>query len=280
MSVFEFLQEYESLDHMEEVNSRASCSPQFFLPHHAIHRPESSTTKTRIVFDGSCRSSTSLSLNEILFVGPTVQPALYSTVINIRLPRYAVTADAEKMFRQIWVHPEDRMYQQILFRTNPSESVRIYQLKTVTYGLASLPFHATRVLNQLAIDEGERFPLADPVTRKGTYVDDVLTGHDDMNLLVETCRQLMEILRIADLVLRKWATNDTSVLSYVPRQLWETKPELEIDRTPKKKDPRTTLDAPIRHISVQDPSSAAAASRASSYPKCRNYLTLLAFLDL
>ncbi|XP_062541340.1 uncharacterized protein LOC134209371 [Armigeres subalbatus] len=80
----EFLQEYESLGHMEEVNSRASCSPQFFLPHHAIHRPESSTTKTRIVFDGSCRSSTSLSLNEILFVGPTVQPALYSTVINIR----------------------------------------------------------------------------------------------------------------------------------------------------------------------------------------------------
>ncbi|XP_062540758.1 uncharacterized protein LOC134208828 [Armigeres subalbatus] len=228
----EFLQEYESLGHMEVVNSRASCSPQFFLPHHAIHRPESSTTKTRIVFDGSCRSSTSLSLNEILFVGPTVQPALYSTVINIRLPRYAVTADAEKMFRQIWVHPEDRRYQQILFRTDPSESVRIYQLKTVTYGLASSPFHATRVLNQLAIDEGERFPLAVPVISKGTYVDDVLTGHDDMNLLAETCRQLMEILKTAGLVLRKWATNDTSVLSYVPRQLWETKPELEIDRTP------------------------------------------------
>ncbi|XP_062541341.1 uncharacterized protein LOC134209372 [Armigeres subalbatus] len=136
------------------------------------------------------------------------------------------------MFRQIWVHPEDRRYQQILFRTDPSESVRIYQLKTVTYGLASSPFHATRVLNQLAIDEGERFPLAVPVIRKGTYVDDVLTGHDDMNLLAETCRQLMEILKTAGLVLRKWATNDTSVLSYVPRQLWETKPELEIDRTP------------------------------------------------
>ncbi|XP_062704331.1 uncharacterized protein LOC134286695 [Aedes albopictus] len=228
----EFLEEYESLGHMEEVNPRASRNPQFFLPHHAIHRPESSTTKTRVVFDGSCRSSTSLSLNEVLFVGPTVQPALYSTVINIRLPRYAVTADAEKMFRQIWVHPDDRKYQQILFRKDPSEPVRIYQLKTVTYGLASSPFHATRVLNQLATDEGERFPLAVPVIKKGTYVDDVLAGDDDQVKLAETCRQLMEMLHQAGFVLRKWATNNTAVLASVPRQLWETKPELEIDRSP------------------------------------------------
>ncbi|XP_062713792.1 uncharacterized protein LOC134290632 [Aedes albopictus] len=228
----EFLEEYESLGHMEEVNPRASRNPQFFLPHHAIHRPESSTTKTRVVFDGSCRSSTSLSLNEVLFVGPTVQPALYSTVINIRLPRYAVTADAEKMFRQIWVHPDDRKYQQILFRKDPSEPVRIYQLKTVTYGLASSPFHATRVLNQLATDEGERFPLAVPVIKKGTYVDDVLAGDDDQVKLAETCRQLMEMLHQAGFVLRKWATNNTAVLASVPRLLWETKPELEIDRSP------------------------------------------------
>nr|XP_029715748.1 uncharacterized protein LOC115259352 [Aedes albopictus] len=227
----EFLEEYESLGHMEEVNPRASRSPQFFLPHHVIRRPESSTTKTRVVFDGSCRSSTSLSLNEVLFVGPTVQLALYSTVINIRLPRYAVTADAEKMFRQFWVHPDDRKYQQILFRKDPSEPVRIYQLKTVTYGLASSPFHATRVLNQLAIYEGERFPLAVPVIKKGTYVDDVLTGDDDQVKLTETCRQLMEMLHQAGFVLRKWATNNTSILASVPRQLWETKPELEIDRS-------------------------------------------------
>ncbi|XP_065092730.1 uncharacterized protein LOC135713532 [Ochlerotatus camptorhynchus] len=39
-----FMEEYERLGHMEEVNPSASRSPQFFLPHHAIHRPESTTT--------------------------------------------------------------------------------------------------------------------------------------------------------------------------------------------------------------------------------------------
>ncbi|XP_055632588.1 uncharacterized protein LOC129773062 [Toxorhynchites rutilus septentrionalis] len=80
-----FMEDYEKLGHME-VCSRASCSPQYFLPHHAIQRPESSTTKTRVVFDGSCRFSTQHSLNDVLKIGPTVQPALYSIVINFRMP--------------------------------------------------------------------------------------------------------------------------------------------------------------------------------------------------
>lgn len=147
------------------------------------------------------------------------------------MPRYAVTADVEKMFLQIWVHPADRNLQQILFRKNSSERVRIYQLKTVTYGLPSSPFHATRVLDQLAEDEEERFALAVPVIRKGMYVDDVLTGHNDLDTLTKTCHQLMELLQKAGLVLRKWATNEIAVLSGILRKLWETSSELEIDRS-------------------------------------------------
>ncbi|XP_062557315.1 uncharacterized protein LOC134222188 [Armigeres subalbatus] len=229
-SYMQFMSEYESLGHMEEV-SVASRSPQFFLPHHAIQRPESTTTKTRVVFDGSCRGPASISLNDALYIGPTVQPALFSTVANFRLPRFAITADAEKMFRQIWIHPDDRKYQQILWRDNPSDMIRSYQLKTVTYGLASSPFHAARVLNQLAIDEGHRYPLAVPVILKGTYVDDVISGHDNHDTMVQTCEQLMEIMKSAGFVLRKWAANYKTVLSKVPQELWETSSELELDRS-------------------------------------------------
>ncbi|XP_058840872.1 uncharacterized protein LOC131696343 [Topomyia yanbarensis] len=66
-----FIEEYDRLGH-KEVISHASCSPQFFLPHHAIHRPESTTTKIRVVFDGSSRGLTQLSLNDVLFSGLTV----------------------------------------------------------------------------------------------------------------------------------------------------------------------------------------------------------------
>ncbi|XP_055539494.1 uncharacterized protein LOC129726607 [Wyeomyia smithii] len=226
----QFMQEYEKLGHMEVI-SRAVNGPQFFLPHHAVHRPESTTTKTRVVFDGSCRGTNNVSINEALVAGPTIQPVLYSTVINFRKPRFVVTADVEKMFRQIWVHSDDCRFQQILWRYNPVEPIQVYQLKTVTYGLTSSPFHATRVLSQLALEDGERYPLAVPVIRQGTYVDDVLTGHDDLKTLQQTCEQLIGLLANAKFVLRKWATNDSTVLIKVPTDLWDASNQLEIDRT-------------------------------------------------
>ncbi|XP_055585132.1 uncharacterized protein LOC129737984 [Uranotaenia lowii] len=212
-----FMADYEKLGHME-VNLRASCSPQFFLPHHAIHRPESTTTKIRVVFDGSCRGSTHLCLNDVLYTGHSVQPALYATVINFRMPLYVVTADIEKMFRQIWVHHEDRKFQQILWRARPSEPISTYTLNTVTYGLASSPFHATRILEQLAADEGKYYPLAAQILRNGTYMDDILTGHNDPKTLEDSCHELIEMLSKAGFVLRKFATNDQSILSKIPSE--------------------------------------------------------------
>ncbi|XP_055526924.1 uncharacterized protein LOC129719556 [Wyeomyia smithii] len=109
-----FMDDYESMGHMKVGSSVAG--PQYFLPHHAVHRLESSTTKTRVVFDASSKGSGTLTLNDVLRIGPTVQPTLLATVVNFRMPQYVFTADAEKMFRRIWIHPEDRSYQQIVWR--------------------------------------------------------------------------------------------------------------------------------------------------------------------
>ncbi|XP_065075282.1 uncharacterized protein LOC135699026 [Ochlerotatus camptorhynchus] len=119
------MEEYQQLGHME-VNSHALSGPQFFLPHHAIHRPESTTTKTRVVFDGSSHDANGLSINEVLVIGPTVQPPLQATVINFRVPRFVFTADAQKMFQQIWMHSDDRRFQQTLWRNDRSEPIRVY----------------------------------------------------------------------------------------------------------------------------------------------------------
>ncbi|XP_058828513.1 uncharacterized protein LOC131688327 [Topomyia yanbarensis] len=179
-SYVQFMEEYQQLSHMEEVQTRVA------LPHHAISRPDSSTTKTRVVFDGSCKSSNHLSLNDLLLTGPTVQPTLLAIVLIFRLHRYVMTADIEKMYRQILVHPDDRPLQQILWRQHEADPIRQYRLNTVTYGTSCAPFLVTRTLNQLAEDDDKDFPLAAPIVKEGFYVDDLLTGSDSLEAIVES----------------------------------------------------------------------------------------------
>ncbi|XP_058456619.1 uncharacterized protein LOC131434016 [Malaya genurostris] len=227
-SYVQFMEEYRKLGHME-VQTRVAV-PQFFLPHHAISRPDSSTTKTRIVFDGSCKSSNHFSLNNVLLTGPTVQLTLLATVLNFRVHRNVMTADIEKMYRQILVHPEDRL-QQILWRQNESEVIKPYHLNTATYGTSCAPFLATRTLNQLAND-GDDFPLAAPVVKRDFYVDDLLTGSDNLEILIKTGQQLIELLNKGGSSLRKWSSNHPALLEHIPERFRETLSAVELDQSP------------------------------------------------
>ncbi|XP_058817089.1 uncharacterized protein LOC131680391 [Topomyia yanbarensis] len=146
LSYAEFIREYQRLGHMKEVTSETDKYPVFYLPHHAVLKPDSTTTKLRVVFDGSCKSSSGVSLNDALMVGPVVQEDLLSIIIRFRLHPIAVVADVEKMYRMVMVQPADQHLQRILWRDSVSEPVRVFQLTTVTYGTASAPYLATKCL--------------------------------------------------------------------------------------------------------------------------------------
>ncbi|XP_011063365.1 PREDICTED: uncharacterized protein LOC105151386 [Acromyrmex echinatior] len=61
-----FMDEYRRLNHIKVTSSTmlSHSSPAFYLPHHAVQNETSTTTKFRIVFDGSCKTTTELSLND------------------------------------------------------------------------------------------------------------------------------------------------------------------------------------------------------------------------
>jgi hypothetical protein len=66
-----FMDEYLSLGHMQPVPEEDDSSYDgtsnkliFFLPHHAVFKESSATTKTRVVFDASAKGTTGVSLNE------------------------------------------------------------------------------------------------------------------------------------------------------------------------------------------------------------------------
>lgn len=88
---------------------------KYFIPHHCVLRPESSTTKLRLVFDALSKTSSGKSLNDILLIGPSFQSELFTILLRFRLPRFLFTTDMEKMYRQIWIHPKNKQYHIILW---------------------------------------------------------------------------------------------------------------------------------------------------------------------
>ncbi|XP_008189428.1 uncharacterized protein LOC103311557 [Acyrthosiphon pisum] len=66
-SYSEFMNEYLALGHMETVKYHESEIKQhvYYLPHHAVIRENSSTTKLRVVSDTSARTTSGKSLNDI-----------------------------------------------------------------------------------------------------------------------------------------------------------------------------------------------------------------------
>ncbi|XP_011884024.1 PREDICTED: uncharacterized protein LOC105571157, partial [Vollenhovia emeryi] len=117
------------------------------------------------------------------------------------------------MYRQILVDPRDTTYQRILWKTRDSDRPSEFKLLTVTYGTACAPFLALRVIKQLIADEGHNFPFAAKILQSQIYVDDVLFGDNDPELLRQIRNELREMLQRGGFELRKWASNANSLLT-------------------------------------------------------------------
>ncbi|GFS48734.1 integrase catalytic domain-containing protein [Trichonephila clavipes] len=213
LSLYEkFLQEYEDLGHMREINTDGS-GVSFYMPHHGVYRPEKSTTKMRTVFNASSPSTSGKSLNSSQFNGGLVQEDLFSIMVRFRKHKYAFTTDIEKMFRMINIHPEQMCLQRILWKKGIGEPIKTYELTTATYGTVSAPYLATRTLKQLAMDEANNFPLAAPVVLSDCYMDDILSGSESIEDVIELQHQLKEMFKTAGMHLHKWSGNLPEITS-------------------------------------------------------------------
>ena len=170
--------------------------PQAFLPHHGVWKKTITTTKLRTVFNGSSETKTGVSVNDFLHVGPNLIQNPIALICAWRRYKIALSADVEKMFRQIGIEQFDQPYQSILWRFNKDEPVQTYRLTTVTYGLACLPFLAIRTLLKLAEDYGKTFQIAVEAVRSEMYSDNVLT---DAHSLHEALKEQDELIQLFNL---------------------------------------------------------------------------------
>ena len=90
------MREYFKMGHTEPVPAlelRRPCNEVYYLPMHAVRRESSTTCKVCVIFDTSAKSSSGMSLNDQLLIGPTAHSSLVDVLLRFRRHKVALTTD-------------------------------------------------------------------------------------------------------------------------------------------------------------------------------------------
>ena len=226
----EFIGEFFHLGHMEKVPTSELVKPVencYYLCHHCVFKESSTTTKLRVVFDGSAKTTTGVSLNDRLMVGPKIQKDLFSILVRFRLHQVALSADIAKMYRQVELDKEDKDYHRLLWKDPNSEAIETFRMTRVTYGIASSSFHSIRPLQVLA-EETTNTKLRLSLTTD-MYVDDLLTGCEDSEAAEKLQDAIITLLASAGFDIRKWVSSDSKLASRLAATFRETEDEKIIE---------------------------------------------------
>ena len=221
------VKEYITLGHARLISHDeylATKDQSYFMPLHAVFKSSSTTTKVRAVFDASAKTDSGFSLNDMLAVGPTLQPTLDQTLLRFRLYTIAISGDISKMYREILLSPEDRPLHRFLWRENTSQPWQVYEMQRVTFGVTSSPYVAIKTLTQTAKDFGNDYPNAKHHIESSFYVDDCFAGAATPTEAITLRTELTDILSQGGFNIRKWRSNSKKVISTIPPESLEILP--------------------------------------------------------
>ncbi len=145
------VKEYMDLGHAEPVPDNELKLPDsqvYYMPMHSMVKQSSSTTKLRVVFDASAKTSSGHFFNGTLAVGPTLYPPITDILMKFRTYPIALSGDISKMYRAIQLSPEDRNFHCFLWRQDISTDPSEFRMSQVTFGVAASLFAATRTLRR------------------------------------------------------------------------------------------------------------------------------------
>ena len=204
---------------IEEVTTEGLVGSTTYLPHRPVIDEERSSTKIRIVYDGSVKLKDEVSLNDILYTGPCLNPDLYKLLLQFRLYPIAITADIEKAYLQIDIEKQDRDYLRFLWFknlfSNDNSNIVKYRFTRVIFGATCSQF----LLNATVDNHIEKYVSIDPEFVKKVkgkfYVDDLNTGVHTVTEGIDLCKKLKLRFQEVHFNLRKWRTNNKELREFM-----------------------------------------------------------------
>ena len=215
----DILLEQKNMGIIEEVQDEDEDTLKHYLPHHCVVKPDKTTTKLRLVYDASAKSSkNACSLNDCLYRGPVLLPELGGMLLRFRVFPIAVCSDVEKAFLQIGLHEKDRDVTRFLWVkdiTKPlsKHNLVVYRFCRVPFGVVSSPFLLAATLRHHLTES--KVPSASDVLAN-TYVDNVLHGVNSIPEAKNYYTSMKSVFTEASMNLREWCSNSEELMSSIP----------------------------------------------------------------
>ena len=225
----ETMNDYISKYASEVPADKIKVSEANYLPHSAVIRDDKTTSKTRIVFDASAKYN-GKSMNDRLLAGPPVHPDIVGILLRFRLQRVAVVGDISKMFFQIGLLDEDKRFHRFLWRDNPSDALKHYEMDVTTFGFCDAPVkaivcirrHVAKLFECISANESsaELSKIRAAIELLiNMFVDDLLSGAKTVDEAFELYVQIVDILAQAGFHIRKFLSNSQELMSRIPEDM-------------------------------------------------------------
>ncbi|XP_065191900.1 uncharacterized protein LOC135822992 [Sycon ciliatum] len=203
-------------------SSLRTANATHYLPHQPVITPSKATTKLRIVYDASAKSSKrSKSLNECMHRGPINLPSLCGMLLRFRCHPIVLLADIEKAFLQLSITQSDRDVTRFLWFQDPSnpaptkDNLSVYRFRRMPFGVISSPFLLEATVRHHLSTQGT--PLATAIS-DNIYVDNIILGMDLESAAIAAYTAAKDIFKSASMNLREFTTNSDAVRSAIPEQ--------------------------------------------------------------
>ena len=180
-----------------------------YLPHHGVVRQDKTTSKLRIVYDASAKTS-GPSLNECLYTGPSFGQSIFDILLRFRFHRVALAGDIEKAFLMVSVQEKDRDTLRFLWTRDVNGAVPelvVLRFTRVVFGVNCSPFLLNATIDHHMRKYQEVDPLFVDKFLSSIYVDDVSLGSNDVESTYELYLKSKSRLAEAGFKLRKFVTN-------------------------------------------------------------------------
>ena len=134
---------------MEQVPLEELDSPHrvvYYLPVHAVYKEDSTTSKLRIMFDASAKTSSGTSLNNHLLIGPTVHPPLVDVLLRFRKFDIPLTTEVSHVYQAVKLAGDQKHLHWFLWREDPKQSFQHHRMTRLTFGVSASSFAANMAL--------------------------------------------------------------------------------------------------------------------------------------